>query len=456
MTRKKIMLIFPPLVLENRYSHDVGDAGGNLPPLGLLYLAAVLEKGGHIASIVDAPVENLDLKQVIEKIRTDQPDIVGISAITSLAEKTKALCKAIRENFPQIKIFVGGPHPTILPEEVLEQTGADLVIKDEAESVILDIVDNFDKYKEQKIVHAEKLKDLDVLPLPARHLIDLSKYTALPNNYKRTPNSIHVITSRGCPYPCTFCFDARTGHRQRSVKHVMEEIKHLVEKYNCREISFWDDTFTVNKKWVMEFCDALIASKYDIMWGCYSRLNLVDDELLAKMKKAGCWTMFFGIEAGDDELLNNIKKLMTVEEQKKKVRLIQSHGIEIRGSFMIGMPGETPEKARKTIEYAIELEPTYAQFTVTTPFPGTELYKTVDQWGTMNQEFSSFNEWTPVFIPKGYKNKEEIQAMQAEAFRRFYFRPKYVLKKLLAIRSFTDIKRNWKGLNFIRGMSASK
>ena len=451
----KIILIFPPLVLERRYSHDVGDAGGNLPPLGLLHIASILEKEGHEVLIVDSPVENLDLSQVLERIASFRPNFAGISAITSLAGKTAALCKGIREKFPEIKIFIGGPHPTVLPEQVLEETGADVVITEEAEAVIADLIKNFSEHEKKKIVHGGKVKDLDSLPWPARHLIDLKKYTALPNNYKRTPNSIHVVTSRGCPYPCTFCFDASSGFRQRSVNNVISELKFLKEKHHAVEISFWDDTFTVNRKWVMEFCDAMIQEKMDLVWGCYSRLNLVDAELLDKMKKAGCWTMFFGIESGNQELLDNIKKKMTVEQMKEKVRLVQSFGIEIRGSFMVGMPGETPEMARKTIKYAIDLDPTYAQFTVTTPFPGTELYKTVEQWGTLSKEYTDYNEWTPVFVPKGYKNAEEVRAIQAEAFRRFYYRPKLILRKVLAIRSFSDLRRYWKGFRFVVGMAKS-
>ena len=237
------------------------------------------------------------------------------------------------------------------------------------------------------------------------------------------------------------------------MENVIAELKMLKEKYNAREISFWDDTFTVNRNWVMEFCKTMVRENMDLAWGCYSRLNLVDKELLAHMKQAGCWTMFFGIESGNQELLDNIKKKMTVEQMKEKVRLVQSFGIEIRGSFMVGMPGETPEMGRKTIQYAIDLEPSYAQFTVTTPFPGTELYKTVEQWGTLRKTWSEYNEWTPVFVPKGYKNAEEVRAMQAEAFRRFYFRPKFVLKKLMSIRSWSDLNRYIKGFRFVLGMT---
>ena len=449
----KIALVFPPVVLKHRYAHNVGDAGGNLPPLGLLHIAAILEKHQHTVKIMDAPVENWDLDQVLDQIALFAPDLVGVSSLTCLAEKTKLLCQGIRERNPQIKIFVGGPHPTAMPKQSLEETQADLVITGEAESVIADLVNNFDQYAQKKIVNAGKVEDLDQLPYPARHLIDLNKYTALPNNYKLTPNSIHVVTSRGCPYPCTFCFDAKTGFRQRSVEHVMGELKELKNKYNALEISFWDDTFTIKRSWMMAFCEAMIQEKMSLKWGCYSRLNLVDAELLKKMKEAGCWTIFFGIESGNQDLLDNIKKLMTLQQMKEKVRLVQSLGIEIRGSFMLGIPGETPAKAEKTIKFAIELEPDYAQFSLMTPYPGTALHKEIPKWGTLIEEYNDFHGWSPVFIPYGYKDAAELKTIHKQAFKRFYMRPKYVFKKFLGVRSLTDIKRYWKGLRFVVGMA---
>lgn len=447
------MLIFPPVVLEKRYATDVGDAGGNLPPLGLLNMAAILEEHHHQVTIVDAPVENLDLEQILERIASWAPDFIGVSALTFLAEKTKILCHRIRQQNPRIKIFVGGPHPTVMPQQVLDDTQADVVISGEAETIIADLIDHFDQYASKKIINAGKVADLDQLPFPARHLMNLKKYTALPNNYKLTPNSIHVVTSRGCPYPCTFCFDAGTSFRQRSVPHVIRELKELKSKYNVIEIAFWDDTFTFNRAWAMEFCEAMIKEKMRLKWGCITRLNLVDAELLKKMKAAGCWTIFFGIESGNQELLDNIKKRMTVQQMKEKVRLVQSCGIEIRGSFMLGMPGETPAMAEKTIQFAIELDPDYAQFSLTTPYPGTELYKEIPKWGKLIEEYNEFHGWSPVFIPHGYKDAVELKAVHKQAFKRFYLRPKYVLKKVAGIRTLTDIKRYWKGLFFVLGMT---
>ncbi|MBS3064440.1 MAG: radical SAM protein, partial [DPANN group archaeon] len=231
------------------------------------------------------------------------------------------------------------------------------------------------------------------------------------------------------------------------------EIKHLQKTYDTKEIVFWDDIFTLNKYWISKFCDTLISEGIDIAWSCESRLDLITEEMVNKMAKAGCWNMFFGIESGNQDILNNIKKRTNLDLIRRGVKYVKASGIEVRGSFMLGLPGETPEKARNTIKFAIELDPDYAQFSITTPYPGTELYKTIDLWGILNENFDNFHNWSPVFIPKGYKNSEELQAMQREAFRRFYLRPKYIARRLSKIRSLDDVKRNLKGARMIFGFA---
>ncbi len=448
----RILLIFPPQNLKERYSHNVGNVGGFLPPLGLLYMAAVLEKAGHEVDIMDCPVNDYRINHIADKVQEWQPDVVGIAAITSLADITKEVCKTIRKKAPKTTIMVGGPHATIMPKDIAESMDVDIVLVEEADNMILKIIDNLNKFKKEKIVDCGKVEDLNTLPMPARHLLDMKKYTALPNAYKVTPYVAHMVTSRGCPYTCTFCFDAMGKFRQISVDKTINEIKHLKKEYDIKEIAFWDDVFTLNKKWVHEFCDALEKENLKLVWSCYTRLNLVDKELLKHMKKAGCWNIFYGIESGDDELLKNIRKMMTVEQMKKAVRWTQEANIEIRGSFMIGLPGETPEKARKTIELAIELEPDYAQFSITTPYPGTQLWNNYEQYGTLDKNFKDYHGWSPVFVPHGYKDKKELMDIHKEAFRRFYMRPKYMLRRITKIRDWNDIKRNINGLKVVLGM----
>ncbi len=448
----KVLLIFPPQTLEARYGHAIGNVGGFLPPLGLCYMAAVLEKDGHEVRIMDCPVNDYRVNHILEEVRTFQPDVVGIATITSLAEVTKGLCSEIKKVSPNITIMLGGPHATVMPEQLSKETVADIILVDEADAIINEVLMDLPKYKEAKIVHCGKVKDLDSLPYPARHLLDMKKYTSLPNAYKTSPNVTQIMTSRGCIYTCTFCFDALGKFRQRSVQNVIGEIKQLISDYGTKEIAFWDDIFTKDKKWVHEFCDALKRENINIVWSCYTRLDLVDPPLLKHMKEAGCWNIFYGIEAGDDELLKNMRKLMTVEQMRKAVRATQAEGIEIRGSFMLGLPGETPEKARKTIDFAIELDPDYAQFSLTTPYPGTQLWNTYEQYGTLDTTLENYHGWSAVFVPSGYKDRNELLAIHREAFRRFYMRPKFILKKIAKIRSLTDLKRFIAGLRVVMGM----
>jgi len=300
------------------------------------------------------------------------------------------------------------------------------------------------------------IRDLDELPLPARDLLPVERYIPLPNQYKRLPIA-HMVVIRGCPYVCSFCDQAGTGGRMRSPQKSVEEVRHLVERYGVREISFWDDTMSFNKKWMREFCARLIAARLDVIWSCYAAINTVDKPLLDLMKQAGCWNIFYGIETGVPELMRNIeahRKNTSADRIREAVRWTKEAGIEIRGSFMLALPGETPELALETIKFAVELDPDYAQFSITTPYPGTKLYNDILQgkWGKLTTtNFSEFQGWNVVFLPEGYRSQEEVWAMERQAFRTFYFRPKFILRKLLRIRSCEDIKRYYKGARALLG-----
>ncbi|HLC22732.1 MAG TPA: radical SAM protein [Candidatus Nanoarchaeia archaeon] len=455
--QKRILLVFPPYSMKERYHNDVGEnIGGHLPPLGLCYIAAYLEKHGHEVEIMDCPAHHYTIEDVLKRIRKFQPDIVGLAAVTILVDRAVEITKAIKNQFSEVTVIIGGPHPTEMPEETLSVTGCDIVIKGEAEYAFLDIVNETEKNKQQKIVQGRMVENLDDIPMPARHLVDMSKYSALPNSYKVSENVIQVMTTRGCPYTCTFCADANGRFRRRSVEKVIAEIKHLQEVYGTKEIAFWDDVFTLNKKWVLEFCKAVEQEKITLAWSCYSRVDAIDEDIVTAMAKAGCWNMFFGLESGNQELLDNIKKRITLDMTRKAVAIVKKAGIEVRGSFILGLPGETPEMGKKTIDFAIEVDPDYAQFSIATPFPGTELYETVDKWGTMNHNYKDFHIFVPVFVPKGYKDAQELHNMQRLAFKKFYFRPKYMLKRATKIKNMRDVRRHVKGLQMVLGMSGLK
>jgi radical SAM superfamily enzyme YgiQ (UPF0313 family) len=196
----------------------------------------------------------------------------------------------------------------------------------------------------------------------------------------------------------------------------------------------------------------MIDEKLDITWTCLSRVDTIDHEMVSLMKRAGCWNIFFGFEAGNQELLDNIKKGIKVEQSKKVMKWMKEEGIEVRASFMLALPGETPEMAEETIRFAIELDPDYAQFSVTTPYPGTSLYDNVEQYGNLSKDYSKYSLWSPVFVPHGYKDSDEVAKMEKRAIRKFYFRPKFFYSKFRKIKSLEDMKRYYKGLKMAIGL----
>ncbi len=471
------LLVFPPISIDERYAHGVGDVGGHMPPLGLATLAAVLKEEGFSAGILDAPVLGLSMEGVLEKIAELRPMVVGFSSLTPTFNRTLFLAEKLRERFPEIVLVVGGHHATILPEEVMKKGVFDVLVYGEGEKTFTEllselkrdkkIIEKKEKLKKidgiyflsgEKIVKTkprELIEDLDKLPFPARELLPMEKYLPLPNQYKRKPVA-NMVLIRGCPYNCTYCSSHSMFGRKiraRSPFKAVEEMKRIIKEFGIKEISFWDDTLTANKKWLHELCDLMIKEKLDLTWSCYGRVNTVDKGLLDKMKEAGCWNIFYGIESGSQKLLDIINKRTNPEQIRKAVKLTKEAGIEARGSFMLALPGETPELAEKTIDFAVELDVDYAQFCITTPFPGTQLYEDAKKYGKLIEDFDKYSIWEPVFIPHGYKSIEEIKELQKKAFRKFYLRPNYVLKRILKIRGWTDIKRNIQGLKMIRAFS---
>jgi len=467
-----ILLIFPSLTKEESYKeiHISSKMGGFLPPLGTAMLAAYLIEQGFSVKIIDTQIGNISTQKIIEYIKENEPRVIGLSTLTSTFEKAKDIAGQIKSEFPDKIILAGGHHITTFPEEMAKTTDKfDKFIYGEGELTANELMCFFREKnynKEEILKDIEKLRsidgilfknkgeviktpkrklipDLDILPLPARHLLEMEKYIPLPIEYKRLP-TIHMMVSRGCPFNCTYCSThAAFGHkvRFRSPEKVIEEVKHVIDKYGAKQISFWDDVLTIDKEWIKKLCNLMIKEKLGIIWNCYAHANTVDDEMLKNMKKAGCFCIWYGIEAGDEELLKIINKGTTIEGIKRAVRLTKNNRIEVRGLFMIGLPGETPKLAQKTIDLAKELGVDYAQFSITTPHIGTKLYETALNYGKLEKDFSKYTQHEAVFVPFGYKNKKEVEDMAKKAYKDFYHRPSYIMKSILKIRSLNDIKR---------------
>lgn len=475
-----ILLIYPPLSVKERYGNrKIGQSGGHLPPLGIAGIAAYLKERGYAVGLVDALALDMTDEDICRYIAANKPKVVGLSALTSMFHRALVLTSAIKQQFPKILTIIGGQHATIIGEEIFSQTSCfDIIVSGEGELTTLELMNIYKDigYDREELMHSplveqikglifkkneaiirtphrEPIADIDSLPFPARDLLPMEKYIPLPNQYKRLP-TVHMVTTRGCPYPCSFCsasavFGKRI--RQLSPQRVIDEIRHVMKEYGANEISFWNDAITINKDWMIEFCEMILSEGLDITWTCYGHINTVTKEVLLKMKEAGCFNIFYGYESGEQGLLDTIDKGTTLDKIRQVNQWTKEAGIEIRASFMLGLPGETPELARKTIDFAIELEPDYAQFSLTTPYPGTALWKQVKEYGNLTTDFSEYHGWSAVFLPYGYKDREELLSMEKEAMKRFYFRPRYILNQFKKIRSVVDLIRYIKGFRFALG-----
>lgn len=359
------------------------------PPLGLAYLAAVLEREGHEIKIFDFSLDpHTSLEDDVQAVCTFDPHLVGITAMTSVyhsALETATLLKAYLGR----PIVIGGPHATVYPERVLAESPViDYVVRGEGEETIQELVHalcgNGDlsavrgltyKIRGEILSNPDRplITDLDALPFPARHLFDLKRYGL------RTPEGqpmATILSSRGCPYHCSYCFKGIVGrtYRQRSPENIIAEIKQVIAQYGIRNFYFIDDLFTIDQRRLEAITEQLIREQLDIRWQCLGRVDRVNAEILRKMYEAGCRRIHFGIESGNEEVLRRIGKGIKPEQVRQAVRWAQEAGIHVKGYFMLGLPGDTEETMQQTVDFAVELNLDDAMFSLTTPFPGTRLW----------------------------------------------------------------------------------
>jgi len=437
------------------------------PPLGLASLAAVLEKDGYQIEILDANALQLSEHDVVKRV--DSADIIGITAMTPIINSAIQIAKGIKQNNPDSTIILGGPHATILPEEILNDVPEiDIIVKGEGEETIVELYNALKRgesienvhgiaYRDHDIIKSTPsrppLMDLDSLPFLAYHLLPLDKYKLHPPRGREYP-FMAMLTSRGCPYNCIFCSKSVFGRRFRcqSPERIVDEIVYLKERFGIKEIAFYDDVFTLNQKRTMQLAKELKKRNLDISWTCEARVNLVTEELLKEMKKAGCYMVAYGIESGNQTILNNLRKGITIEQIKSAIKATQKAGIQSVGYFMLGSPGETPETIRQTINFAKNLPLDFAQFSITTPYPGTDLYNIYLNSGNKNIKWDDFiyvsfkSSSAPVFETK-LLSKEDLQEWSAKAYKEFYLRLSYIWKRFIGMRSIGDLKTNIKGFS---------
>ncbi len=455
-----ILLINPPWVTKNGNIWQV--VRSTSPPLGLLYVAAFVENRGRHVQVMDVNAERLGLDDIARFVSLHHPAWVGLTAVTAQISNTHRIAGIVKRVSGQSKVVVGGVHATALPDEVLLDPNVDFVIRGEGEESFFALVDSrplesisglsYRRDNELKpTAHnpmAQPVMDLDSLPPPAYHLIKFDLYKPAVGAYQRLP-AINMTMTRGCPGKCTFCNSAETVLRTRSPEHIVNEIQKLQGAYGIREVSFYDDTFTVYKQNVARLCGLIIERGIDLTWSCFARTDCVSPPLLTKMKRAGCHQILFGIESADPEILVAIRKPIDIEQTRQAVRMVQEAGIAVRAAFMFGNPGETMASMRRTIDFAKDLDPDIAVFNITTPYPGTELFS----WARRNGYLRAFD-WNDYDLANTVMelptvSVEEINRMYKVAYREFFFRPRYLLRRLARIHSLEDIRMNLRALRSV-------
>lgn len=443
----KICLINPPWVTKS--NNIWTKIRGTLPPLGLLYLAAFLEREGVTADIIDCQAGLRSWEEVRSRLKQGRYDLYGITGTTSIISNSYRLAAMVKDCHPDAKVVMGGVHVTALPEEALGKSAVDFVIRGEGENALLelakgaapDAIAGLSYRAGGKIVHNGEsciMPDLDALPFPAFHKVNMKAYFPALNSYKRLP-AINMMTTRGCPGRCTFCNSASVPLRRRSAENIFGEMKMLSGKYGIKEISFYDDTFTVFHDNITKLCDMLIAGGVDLTWSCFARVDTVTLPLLKKMKAAGCHQVMFGIESASPEILKNIRKNVQLEKNREAVQMAKDAGITVRCTFMFGNPGETERTIDETIKYSLELDPDIALYNITTPYPGTEMFGWAKEAGyLLSENWDDYDLSEPVMrLPT--ISPEKLQLKYKEAFRAFYFRPRKIFKKIADMVTLKDV-----------------
>lgn len=405
-------------------------------PLNIACLASYLEREGINNQILDMRLYP-DPYPILEKMLTEaKPSIIGIGSFTSEINNAKKVAKMAKKINPKVLTIIGGHHASAMPKDLLKESiDFDLLVYGEGEITLLEIIKNlkpgmdFSKvdgiaYRNgDEIILTKPRKTIDCLddlPFPARDKLNLSFYTPSPGtgNYMTLPTT-GIMASRGCPYKCSYCCKDVWGNtiRFRSPENVLSEIEHCIGKYGIHDFRFYDDVLTYPQWDLNSFCEQIISRKLNITWNCYSRVHLINEEKLRLMKASGCYHIKYGIEFGTEKALKLTKKGAgaTLRQAKQTVELTKKVGIECKGNFMLGIPGENIQDCKKTISFAIELSPDLATFYPFDFFPGSEFFR------RKLQGDKSMDDILP---------RKVTQELSNRAYVSFYFRTGYIIQRL--------------------------
>ena len=464
MKIKNILLINPRL---NAWSPNAW------VPLGLTYIASVLEQAGYTVRIIDLNIRQLRKGKLAKEV--ERADIVGIGGMITEYSEVLRLIEFVKSVNQDLTVILGGVLATLKAKELLETSQADFAVMGEGERTIVSLVDAIQNYSyglagikgiaykhnHEVIVTGpvEHIADLDSNPHPARHLLNMDRY--IMNHFRNLGmrsfsniRSTNLITSRGCPYSCNFCFQGMWGHklRARSPQNIVDEMILLIRDYNINGFFFADDSFMVNKKDLFELCKLINKNQLKVVWGCNGRIDLVTMELLRTMRGAGCLSIGYGIESGNQQVLDYIGKGITLSQIREAVKWTKQAGISIIGFFLIGMLGETKETINDTLKFARELDLDFSGFTLVHPFPGTRLYDSMLEAGITPKSITELGDWTLQVNANltqdctdaeltNYLNKAFLEFYLKRRFGRLYFiNPRLLLGQAKLLFSLRNTK----------------
>ncbi len=435
------------------------------PPLALAYLASSLKDMNVEIKILDCLLEKYDYPDFKKYLQNYAPDIIGFTSFTlefNSALKMACIAKSLNKD---TKIIFGGPHVSNVSENSLKNREIDFIFRAEAEEGFPMLIKELQKsFKKQSAKQLKKIpslgwkrgnkiilnpikftENLDKLAFPDFSLIKFEKY---PKLYiaKKHP-SAPILTSRGCPFGCTFCTAKQLSGskwRFRSAENIIKELKLLKDRYHIKEFHIWDDNFTLNKERAKEFCDMLLKEKMNLSWWCPNgvRLETLDKELLIKMKESGCYAIAFGIESGSEKIQIDMKKNINFNHLKEMVNFAYKIGLRTQGFFIIGYPTETREDVLKTIKLAKSLPLMRASISLFQPLFGSEIYDKLRKEGKIPEDYSieKCDYSKPSVLPRGFKNIEEVKSMQQRAMMEFYLRPRVFFSFMRENLSISQIK----------------
>jgi len=455
-----ILILNPPaaddvkIVREGRCMQRQEAWGTSWAPLSLATIAAILRDSGFSVRLLDCSNDDINFDQLTDIIRDYRPELVIVNTSTPSIDWDLKVSDCANTVDPDIKTVFFGIHVSALPGEVFKMnTNVRFIANGEPEYVLRDFalairderpfkdIEGLIYRNNGEIIQNSKrafIEDLDKLPYPAWDLINIEGYRLPITN----DPFLLVLTGRGCPYPCTFCA-AKTFYgakpRLRSWRKIVSEIKYVMQKYNIRDFLFWSENSISDRKQMYEISKGLIKEVPGVRWVCNGRVDMIDRELLQTMKKAGCWMIGYGIESGEQKILDLMKKNIKVEDIRKAVRLTKKEGIEVTGHVIVGYPGETKKDIEKTSELVKQLDLDYIQVYCSVPFPGSDLYREAkdaswiktNNWFKFEQNFSVMQ--TPHLSPG------EVMQARERMIRDFYLRPAKILKTLKKIRRPREI-----------------